>query len=98
MQGAVHDLAASFQRVNQQYFASGIARPNLEWSRAFTGRIFGHYDFLHDRLMVSRTLDQAAVPAFVVDFIVYHELLHKRHGVRWGGGRRRGPYAGVSRR
>lgn len=87
-QGAVHDLAASFQRVNQQYFAGAVQRPKLTWSRAFTGRIFGHYDFLHDRLMVSRTLDQATVPGFVVDFIMYHELLHKRHGVRWEAGRR----------
>ena len=86
-QGAVHDLGASFDRVNQQYFAGAITRPKLNWSRAFTGRIFGHYDYLHDRLMVSRTLDQAAVPGFVVDHIMYHELLHKRNGVRWEGGR-----------
>jgi hypothetical protein len=27
------------------------------------------------------------VPEFVVDFIVYHELLHKKHGLRWSGSR-----------
>jgi predicted metal-dependent hydrolase len=38
--------------------------------------------------MISATLDSVEVPAFVVDFVVYHELLHKKHGVRWQNGRR----------
>jgi len=29
------------------------------------------------------------VPAFVVDFLVYHELLHKKLSVTWRDGRRR---------
>jgi hypothetical protein len=37
--------------------------------------------------MVSRTLDQAQVPEFVVDFLMYHELLHKQHGIHWVNGR-----------
>lgn len=52
-----------------------------------TGRKFGHYDWIQDTVMVSRTLDAAAVPAFLVDYIVYHELLHKQHGIHWVNGR-----------
>ena len=40
--------------------------------------------------MVSRTLDDPSVPPGVVDFIMYHELLHKKLGVKVIGKRRYG--------
>ncbi len=85
--GAFHDLAESFDRVNARYFSGAMPRPRLTWSRSFTGRKFGHYDWILDTVMVSRTLDARDVPAFVVDYIMYHELLHKKHGLRWVEGR-----------
>lgn len=85
--GAFHDLAASFQRVNATYFAAAMPRPRLSWSRSFTGRKFGHYDHVKDWVMVSSSLDRAEVPAFVVDYLMFHELLHKKHGIRWVNGR-----------
>ena len=60
-----------------------IQRPGLVWSRQLTGRKFGHYDFIQDTVMLSRTLDHHDVPALLVDYIMYHELLHKKHGIRW---------------
>jgi hypothetical protein len=86
--GAFHDLDQSFDRVNARYFGATMPRPRLTWSRSFTGRKFGHYDFLKDLVMVSSTLDQERVPQFVVDYLMFHELLHKKHGVRWVNGRR----------
>lgn len=86
--GAHHDLAASFDRVNRRYFSGELSRPRLTWSLTFTGRKFGHYDPVRDTVMVSSTLDQANVPALVVDFIMYHELLHKQLGIDWRNGRR----------
>ena len=35
----------------------------------------------------SATLDARDVPSYVVDFVVYHELLHKKHGAKWQNGR-----------
>jgi hypothetical protein len=81
--GAFHDLVESFDRVNARYFEGKMPRPNLTWSRSFTGRKFGHYDTVKDWVMVSSTLDRPSVPAFVVDFLMFHELLHKKHGIRW---------------
>ena len=81
--GAFHDLIESFDRVNARYFEGKMARPRITWSRSFTGRKFGHYDTVKDWVMVSSTLDSASVPAFVVDFLMFHELLHKKHGIRW---------------
>ena len=86
--GAFHDLQASFDRVNVEYFAGTMTCPRFTWSRQITSCKFGHYDAPRDDLMVSATLDSAEVPAFVVDFVVYHELLHKKHGIQWENGRR----------
>jgi hypothetical protein len=85
--GAFHDLNESFDRVNARYFGGTMQRPRLTWSRSFTGRKFGHYDHVKDWVMVSSTLDQERVPAFVVDYLMFHELLHKKHGIRWVNGR-----------
>jgi hypothetical protein len=87
VRGAVHDLEASFRRVNATFFDGRMERPTISWSRAETRRMFGHYEFVSDSLVVSSSLDRADVPEFVVDFIVYHELLHKKHGLRWTGSR-----------
>ncbi|UCF34893.1 MAG: hypothetical protein JSV78_06215 [Phycisphaerales bacterium] len=85
--GVCHDLSASFDRVNAGYFAGAMARPRLVWSRSVTGRKFGHYDPATDTVMISASLDAANVPAYVVDFVVYHELLHKTHETKWQGDR-----------
>lgn len=85
--GVAHDLAESFDRVNARYFAGRMPRPRLSWSRGLTRRKFGHYDHVRDWVMLSSTMDRPDVPAFVVDYVMYHELLHKRHGIRWSNGR-----------
>lgn len=85
--GIYHDLGGSFKRVNTGYFGGSLPNPHLTWSRTFTFRKFGHYNRMRDTVMVSSTLDQENVPQHTVDFIIYHELLHKKLGVRWNNGR-----------
>jgi hypothetical protein len=85
--GETYDLNEIFDRVNAAYFDGRVKRPKLFWSRSLTRRKFGHYDWVGDAVMISRTLDSAKAPEFVVDFIMYHELLHKVHGLRWSGGK-----------
>jgi hypothetical protein len=86
--GQYHDLKAAFQRVNRQYFKNQMATPRLVWGQRLSGRKLGHYQPATDTVQVSRTLDNPDVPGFVVDFIIYHELLHKQFGVQVSGGRR----------
>jgi len=86
--GSVHDLAESFKRVNLSYFGDEITDPHLVWNNRLTVRKFGHYQWDTDTVMVSRTLDQRRVPEFVVDYVMYHELLHKKLGARLVNSRR----------
>jgi len=58
------------------------ASPGLRLaSTIFTGRTFGHYEPAHDTVVVSCTLDRADVPEYAIDFVMYHELLHKMLGI-----------------
>jgi hypothetical protein len=85
--GLAHDLAVSFARVNAEYFAGAMPRPRLTWNQSITAGKFGHYNFASDTVMISRALDRHDVPEFVVDHVMHHELLHKKHGLRWHAGR-----------
>jgi hypothetical protein len=83
-----HNLEESFHRVNAAYFLGRMPRPNLVWSRAPTVQTFGHYQPSRDVVMLSLTLDQPTVPSLLVDYLMYHELLHKKHGTTLVNGRR----------
>jgi len=87
-QGQHYDLAAVFDRVNAAYFDAALSPPRLTWNKTLTHRKFGHYQSNTDTVMLSLSLDDAAVPPYVVDFVMYHELLHKSLGVRLVNGRR----------
>lgn len=87
-QGRAHDLAASFERVNALYFGNQMARPTLVWNRTLTARKFAHYQPSRDTVMVSVTLDDPGVSASLLDYVMYHELLHKKHGSPLVNGRR----------
>ncbi|MGH9939755.1 MAG: hypothetical protein ACREAM_26240 [Blastocatellia bacterium] len=86
--GHAHDLDESFARVNAIYFGGLMLKPRLVWNRTLTARKFGHYQPGRDTIMISVTLDAASVPASLVDFVMYHELLHKKHGSTIVNGRR----------
>ena len=95
--GQVHDLDAIFERVNNHYFNGKMDRPNLHWNEMLTTGKMGHYHQLRDTIMLSVTLDQPNVPDFVVDYVMYHELLHKKHGIQRKNGRYYG-HTGAFRR
>jgi hypothetical protein len=86
--GRAHDLNEIFARVNADYFGGLMPKPTLTWNRTLTARKFGHYQPGRDTIMISITLDDPEVPAFALDFVMYHELLHKKHGSMTVNGRR----------
>ncbi|MBD2305664.1 M48 family peptidase [Chroococcidiopsis sp. FACHB-1243] len=87
-QGKCYDLEELFDRLNREYFASTLVKPRLDWSQLQTYRKFGYYHPAKDRVVISSTLDDARIPQFVAEFVLYHELLHKYHGAKLVNGRR----------
>lgn len=74
--GRVYDLEAMFAELNGRYFDGGLERPRLGWTLRDGWRTHGHYDSAHDSIALSRTLDDERVPRFVVEFVLFHEMLH----------------------
>lgn len=87
-QGKFYNLDNLFGKLNHEYFAGTLVKPRLAWSKINTYRKFGHYEPARDRVVMSLTLDDANIPEFVIEFVLFHELLHKYHGTKWINGRR----------
>jgi hypothetical protein len=73
------DMAAMFEQLNRRYFAGGLRRPQLGWSVRSWQVQMGSFDPTLDRIVLSRRLDRADVPRFVVEYVLYHEMLHVKH-------------------
>jgi predicted metal-dependent hydrolase len=86
--GHFYDLDAVFEKLNTRFFYGLMARPRMSWSQTKTRRILGHYDPAHNAIIISRIFDHFAMPAYVLEYIVYHEMLHLKHPVKLRGSRR----------
>lgn len=92
--GKFHDLGQIYAMVNQRYFQNAI-RAHITWGRhVHTKRRrrsvrLGSYSIEDRVIRIHPLLDQAFVPAYMVAWIVYHEMLHQKHEVRTLRGRRR---------
>lgn len=79
-------LEASFSRVNQRFFADSVEKPNLMWGEA-SRRKLASYNFHDDTIKISSLFQHAA--AEVLDYLMYHEMLHKQHTFTHRNGRSR---------
>jgi hypothetical protein len=86
--GHFYDLDEVFEKLNTLFFHGLMARPCMSWSQTKTRRILGHYDPAHNAIIISRIFDHPAIPEYVLEYIVYHEMLHLKHPVRLRGSRR----------
>ena len=86
--GNVYHLDEIFEELNTRFFFGLLARPNMTWSQNSARNLLGHYDPAHNAIVVSRVFDHIRVPRYVVEYIVYHEMLHLKHPVKLKGSRR----------
>ncbi len=86
-QGSCYNLEELFATINQEYFSGQMIKPRLVWSGILSSRKLGHYERTRDRIVMSQILDDNRIPRCVVEFVLYHELLHKHHGIKWVNGR-----------
>ena len=86
--GAVYDLDEIFETLNGRYFGNMIPKPSLTWSAKKTYRILGHHDATHDHITISTSLDSRDTPQYVVEYVLFHEMLHVAHPTEQINGRR----------
>jgi len=80
--GKVYDLAPIFRRLNNRYFAGRLRQPQLGWSTRSWRTQFGCFDPALDQIVMNRWLDRTAVPLYVVEYVLFHEMLHVKHPLR----------------
>ncbi|HVG22393.1 MAG TPA: M48 family peptidase [Blastocatellia bacterium] len=80
--GKVYDLDEMFSRLNARYFDDRLERPLLSWSQTRARRVLGHHDHVHGAIIISRVLDSPRIPRFVIEYVLYHEMLHVKHPPR----------------
>lgn len=77
-------LEESFHRINDQFFGGLMDQPNLVLGQGITK--LGHYDLGTDTVSISTILlDHPEL----MDYVMYHELLHKKHQFSGKGGNHR---------
>jgi predicted metal-dependent hydrolase len=76
-------LESSFHRINEDYFSGLLEKPNLKFGkRSFTK--LGSYEYASDTVTISSALEHDFE---LIDYVMYHELLHKKHQFRSKNGR-----------
>jgi len=76
--GRRFDLKAIFTDLNRRFFAGEIQGVRIGWSQNRSRTSLGHYDSSHRTITITRWLDSSRVPRYVVEYLVFHEMLHAR--------------------
>ncbi len=80
--GKSHHLTRAFGRLNRGYFSGRLHRPRLGWSSRAWRTQLGCFDPGLDQIVINSRLDRANVPTFVVEYVLFHEMLHVKHPMR----------------
>lgn len=77
-------LDESFSRINQQFFFNQMSKPNLSWGQD-SRRKLASYNFNQDEVSVSTLFKETRNE--ILDYLMYHELLHRDQKFRHKNGR-----------
>jgi hypothetical protein len=83
--GRHFDMNAMFDDLNSRFFAGTLRKPHLGWSTRGWRRQFGSYDPGPNQILLNKRMDRPEVPRYVVEFVMYHEMLHVKHPTRRSG-------------
>jgi len=86
--GAHYDLEPMFDRLNHHYFQNLLIRPRLGWSTRGWRTQLGCFDPALEQIVLNRQLDYHQVPEYVVAYVLFHEMLHLKHPIRFARCRR----------
>lgn len=79
--GRCYDLEEIFEAHNHAFFEGKLKVSKLGWSITRSTSILGHYDPAHDTITISRLLDSPQSPRLLVEYVLFHEMLHLRYPV-----------------
>ena len=74
------DLRESYERLVKTGLVPRYENLAITWTKQPTARRVGFCSVLMKVIIISSELDRPEVPAFVLDYVLYHELIHLMHG------------------
>jgi len=83
--GQQFDLNGLFDDLNARFFAGGLEKPHLGWSMRGWRRQFGSFDPGPNQILLNRRMDRPEILQYVVEYVLYHEMLHVKHPTRKSG-------------
>jgi hypothetical protein len=83
--GEHFDLTEMFDDLNAQFFGRELRRPHLGWSTRNWRRQFGSFDPGPNQILLNKRMDRPEVPRYVVEYVLFHEMLHVKHPTRRSG-------------
>ncbi|KJU82000.1 Protein of unknown function SprT [Candidatus Magnetobacterium bavaricum] len=92
-QGRRYNLLDIYNQINAQYFCGNI-NAIITWGRTtrkrrVKTRRLGSYHGPSNVIRLNPVLDSVAIPKYVLEYVVYHEMLHAALNVAPSNGRRR---------
>ena len=91
--GSVYELDKIYEDINGQYFGN-LVTAGITWGRnskkrGVRQRTLGCYDERIGIIRINPCLDRKKIPLYVIENVVYHEMLHAYLGIQTVDGRRR---------
>jgi hypothetical protein len=91
-QGRYHNLQELFASVNNEYF-SGTITALITWGKknpkcSARKRMLGSFCRSTNTIRINPVLDRKTIPQYIINFIIYHEMLHSVMPVEKKNGRR----------
>ena len=83
--GQQFDLNGMFDDLNARFFSGVLQKPQLGWSMRGWRRQFGSFDPGPNQILLNRRMDRPEIPRYVVEYVLFHEMLHVKHPTRKSG-------------
>lgn len=86
--GIYQDIQQILAKIQSIWFPQMEDLPNAVWLKKFSTRKLAHYANNRDEIAFSLIFDSPDAPPEILNYLAYHELLHRQVGTRVVNGRR----------
>jgi len=86
-QGVFQNFTQRVLQIKELHFPEMEDMPKVRWLSKFTTRKLAHYNSTKDEVAFSLIFDQLNAPAELLDYLAFHELLHRKVGIIRENGR-----------
>lgn len=81
-QGHSHNLEPLFKNLNERYFSGNLPKSRIGWSVHRWRSQLGIFDPALDQIIINSALDRPHVPEYAVAYVLFHEMLHRKHPIK----------------